>query len=44
MKTYQPPEILWQNVDLADVLTESPLSQLFIDGEGKDNPNTIKWW
>lgn len=42
MKTYQTPEILWQDVDLADILTESSPIQL-LDKEGSDE-NLLPWW
>ena len=45
MKTYQTPMLVWQNVDLADILTESPTSTLFNNTTpGSDNPNTLEWW
>ena len=42
MKTYQTPEILWQNVDLEDVLTGSPLG-LFVDDSGDEYVNLLGW-
>ena len=44
MKAYQSPEILWQDVDLADILTASPTSTSLLDQQGGDNPNTLGWW
>ena len=43
MKAYQSPEILWQDVDLADILTESPATN-FVNQPGNDNENTLGWW
>ena len=41
MKTYHPPELVWQEIDLADVLTES--STLLFGTKGQDDL-TLKWW
>jgi hypothetical protein len=43
MKAYQSPEILWQDVDLADILTTSPTTN-FVNLPGSDNENTLGWW
>ena len=43
MKAYQSPEILWQDVDLADILTASPATN-FVKEPGNDNENTLGWW
>ena len=42
MKAYQSPEILWQDVDLADILTESPTTT-FNNTSGGEN-NQLGWW
>lgn len=46
MKAYQSPEILWQDVDLADILTASPNTTItaFGGANGSDNENTLGWW
>ena len=43
MKVYRTPEILWQEIDLANVLTESA-EKLFVKGEGKDDNTVLNWW
>ena len=39
MKTYQTPTILWQEINLADILTESSIFK----NEGSDNENVLKF-
>ena len=39
MRKYRPPEIVWQEIDLADILTESP--PLF--GTNGQDDLTVKW-
>ena len=39
MKTYHSPELIWQEIDLADVLTESPTF-----GTNGQDDLTLKWW
>ena len=41
MKIYQTPELVWQEMDLADILTES--TTLLFGTEGQDDL-TLKWW
>ena len=42
MKTYQKPQIVLQSIDVADVLTASPI--LFVDdADTKGNAVTINW-
>lgn len=41
MKTYQTPEIVWQILDPADIITASTT---FVNGSGSDNTNVISWW
>ena len=48
MKAYQSPEILWQDVDLADILTGSPNSTITVFGgaNGSDSGagKELGWW
>ena len=41
MKIYQTPELVWQEMDLADILTES--DNLLFGTKGQDDL-TLKWW
>lgn len=43
MKTYSIPEIHLLAGSTDDVLTES-IFTAFVDGEGLDDENKIKWW
>ena len=46
MKTYQTPEILWQEIDLADILTTSgvPSGGTQFNALGSDSELEIVWW
>ena len=46
MKTYQTPMLVWQNVDLSDILTESPITTVFggVNNEGEKAGDQLPWW